>query len=137
MKKNDNSNINERNNISTQEKNLIPESNKEESEDKLKDEYVKKQINLSKNLKKEGDEYLKSNKFPKAINKYTKAMVWEPMMFFTNNINEKFNLLIFFINKLNVLLLILFIVKFPLLKKMNNGDITICQARQEFFIIQF
>ena len=35
------SNINERNNISTQEKNLIPESNKEESEDKLKDEYIK------------------------------------------------------------------------------------------------
>ena len=86
------SNINERNNISTQEKNLIPESNKEESEDKLKDECIKIKIYLSKNLKKEGDECLKSNQFPKAINKYTKAMVWEPMMFFTNNINEKFNL---------------------------------------------
>ena len=33
-------------------KTLIPESNKEESEDKLKDEYIKTQINLSKNLKK-------------------------------------------------------------------------------------
>jgi tetratricopeptide (TPR) repeat protein len=66
----------EENNILSQEKEtLIPESKKEESEDKLKDEYIKAQINLSKNLKKEGDEYLKSNQFPKAINKYTKAVI--------------------------------------------------------------
>ena len=43
IKINDNSNIiMEENNISSQEKEtLIPESNKEESEDKLKDEYIK------------------------------------------------------------------------------------------------
>ena len=57
----------EENNILSQEKEtLIPEPKKEESEDKLKDEYIKAQINLSKNLKKEGDEYLKSNQFPKS-----------------------------------------------------------------------
>ena len=66
----------EENNILSQEKEtLIPESKKEESEDKLKDEYIKTKIYLSKNLKKEGDEYLKSNQFPKAINKYTKAVI--------------------------------------------------------------
>ena len=66
----------EENNISSQEKEtLIPESNKEESEDKLKEEYIKTQINLSKNLKKESDEYLKSNQFPKKINKYSKALI--------------------------------------------------------------
>ena len=56
-------------------KTLIPESKKEESEDKLKDEYIKTKIYLSKNLKKEGDEYLKSNQFPKAINKYIKVVI--------------------------------------------------------------
>ena len=66
----------EENNILSQEKEtLIPESNKEDSEDKLKDEYIKTQINLSKNLKKESDEYLKSNQFPKAINKHIKVVI--------------------------------------------------------------
>ena len=52
------------------------EEEKEElNEDKLKSEYIKTQINLCKKLKKEGDELLKSNEFPKAINKYTKAVI--------------------------------------------------------------
>ncbi len=41
-------------------KTLIPESNKEESEDKLKGEYIKTKIYLSKNQKKEGEEYFKN-----------------------------------------------------------------------------
>ena len=58
----------------------VKEEEKEEKEelteeDKLKSEYIKTQINLCKKLKKEGDELLKSNEFPKAINKYTKAVI--------------------------------------------------------------
>ena len=52
------------------------EEEKEElNEDKLKSEYIKTQINLCKKLKKEGDELLKSTEYPKAINKYTKAVI--------------------------------------------------------------
>ena len=55
--------------------NIDKEEKEELNEDKLKSEYVKTQINLCKKLKKEGDELLKSNEFPKAINKYTKAVI--------------------------------------------------------------
>jgi len=52
------------------------EKEKEESiEDKLKSEYINTQINLCKKLKKEGDELLKLTEYPKAINKYTKAVI--------------------------------------------------------------
>ncbi len=48
---------------------------KEEKEEEIKDDNIKKQIEFCKELKKQGDELLKSLQFSKATNIYTKAVI--------------------------------------------------------------
>ena len=77
--------INNEINTSTKNQNesdkLIKNEEEEEKEeekienDKVKDEYIKKQIELCKQLKKEGDEYLKSFQLSKATNNYTNTVI--------------------------------------------------------------
>ena len=53
----------------------IKKEEKDEKEEEIKDENIKKQIELCKELKKQGDELLKSLQFSKATNIYTKAVI--------------------------------------------------------------
>ena len=66
---------NENEQLINKEKDIKKEEEKNEKEEEIKDENIKKQIELCKELKKQGDELLKSLQFSKATNTYTKAVI--------------------------------------------------------------
>ena len=66
---------NENEQLINKEKDIKKEEEKNEKEEEIKDENLKKQIELCKELKKQGDELLKSLQFSKATNTYTKAVI--------------------------------------------------------------
>ena len=67
-------NSNEKEKLINKEEDIKKEE-KDEKEEEIKDENIKKQIELCKELKKQGDELLKSLQFSKATNIYTKAVI--------------------------------------------------------------